>query len=153
MDRGTWWATVHKVAKSQTSLKWLSMHACINIETWYICLFISSFNLAYGIFLNYLLHPLHFKKLVVLSISWIIFKLNFTVLIIRTTFIFFIKIMKVIYICSDPLTMRKIKGFARTLTCVAETNIYHNVQISDVFCHTNLDYYIWSASVVFFVHE
>ena len=24
MDRGAWWATVHKVAKSQTRLKWLS---------------------------------------------------------------------------------------------------------------------------------
>ena len=24
MDRGTWWATVHRVAKSQTWLKWLS---------------------------------------------------------------------------------------------------------------------------------
>ena len=26
MDRGAWWATVHGVAKSQTRLKWLSMH-------------------------------------------------------------------------------------------------------------------------------
>ena len=26
MDRGTWWATVHRVSKSQTWLKWLSMH-------------------------------------------------------------------------------------------------------------------------------
>ena len=26
MDRGAWWATVHGVAKSQTQLKWLSMH-------------------------------------------------------------------------------------------------------------------------------
>ena len=25
-DRGTWWATVHRVAKSQTHLKQLSMH-------------------------------------------------------------------------------------------------------------------------------
>ena len=25
MDRGTWWATVHGVADSQTRLKWLSM--------------------------------------------------------------------------------------------------------------------------------
>ena len=25
-DRGTWWVTVHKVAKSQTQLKWLSAH-------------------------------------------------------------------------------------------------------------------------------
>ena len=27
MDRRTWWATVHKVAKSQTRLKWLSMQS------------------------------------------------------------------------------------------------------------------------------
>jgi len=26
MDRGNWWATVHWVTKSQTWLKWLSMH-------------------------------------------------------------------------------------------------------------------------------
>ena len=27
MDRGAWWATVHRVVKSWTGLKWLSMHA------------------------------------------------------------------------------------------------------------------------------
>ena len=27
MDRGAWWATVHRVAKNQTWLKRLSMHA------------------------------------------------------------------------------------------------------------------------------
>ena len=27
MDRGVWWSTVHGVAKSQTRLQWLSMHA------------------------------------------------------------------------------------------------------------------------------
>ena len=27
MDRGAWWATVHRVAKSQTRLKQLSTHA------------------------------------------------------------------------------------------------------------------------------
>ena len=27
MDRGAWWATVHRVAKSQTRLKRLSLHA------------------------------------------------------------------------------------------------------------------------------
>ena len=30
LDRGAWWATVHSVAKSQTQLKQLSMHAHIN---------------------------------------------------------------------------------------------------------------------------
>jgi len=29
VDRGAWWAAVHRVAQSQTRLKWLSMHACI----------------------------------------------------------------------------------------------------------------------------
>ena len=29
VDRETWWAAVHRVAQSQTWLKWLSMHACI----------------------------------------------------------------------------------------------------------------------------
>ena len=28
MDRGAWWAIIHRVAKSQTRLKRLSMHAC-----------------------------------------------------------------------------------------------------------------------------
>ena len=29
MDRGAWWTMVHRVPKSQTRLKWLSMHAYI----------------------------------------------------------------------------------------------------------------------------
>ena len=29
MDRGAWWATVHKVIQSRTQLKQLSTHACI----------------------------------------------------------------------------------------------------------------------------
>ena len=29
VDRGAWRATVHRVTKSQTRLKWLNMHACI----------------------------------------------------------------------------------------------------------------------------
>ena len=29
MDRGAWWTTVYGVTKSQTRLKWLSMHAHI----------------------------------------------------------------------------------------------------------------------------
>ena len=28
MDRGVWWATAHRVAKSQTQLNQLSSHAC-----------------------------------------------------------------------------------------------------------------------------
>ena len=29
MNRGAWWTMVHKIPKSQTRLKWLSMHTCI----------------------------------------------------------------------------------------------------------------------------
>ena len=29
VDRGAWWAAVHRVAQSQTRLKRLNMHACI----------------------------------------------------------------------------------------------------------------------------
>ena len=29
IGRGAWWATVHRVAKSQTQLKLLSKHTCI----------------------------------------------------------------------------------------------------------------------------
>ena len=32
MDRGAWWAAVHRVAKSQTRLKRLSMHACKHVQ-------------------------------------------------------------------------------------------------------------------------
>ena len=28
MEKGAWWASVHRVAKSQALLKWLSMHTC-----------------------------------------------------------------------------------------------------------------------------
>ena len=31
MDRGAWWATVRKVPKSWTQLKWLSLHTCTNV--------------------------------------------------------------------------------------------------------------------------
>ena len=31
IDRGAWQATVHRVAKSQTQLKWLSTHACMHV--------------------------------------------------------------------------------------------------------------------------
>ena len=44
MDRGAWWATVHRVAKGRTRLKRHSMHAyicvrvrCVNI---YVCIYI-----------------------------------------------------------------------------------------------------------------
>ena len=31
MDKGVWWATVHRVAQSWTQLKWLSMHTCMDL--------------------------------------------------------------------------------------------------------------------------
>ena len=34
MDRGAWWATVHRIAKSQTQLKWLSIHTHTHWEGW-----------------------------------------------------------------------------------------------------------------------
>ena len=34
MDRGTWWATVHRVEKSWTWLKQLSMHSWHDIGSW-----------------------------------------------------------------------------------------------------------------------
>ena len=32
MDRGAWWATVHRVAQSRTQLKWLSTHTWVYIR-------------------------------------------------------------------------------------------------------------------------
>ena len=32
MDRGAWWAIVHRVTKSQTQLKRHSRHACIHLK-------------------------------------------------------------------------------------------------------------------------
>ena len=32
MDRGAWWATVHRIAKSQTRMKWLSTHTPIHVH-------------------------------------------------------------------------------------------------------------------------
>ena len=32
VDRGTWQATVHRVTKSQTWLKWLSTHTCMHVQ-------------------------------------------------------------------------------------------------------------------------
>ena len=37
IDRGAWWATVHRVAKSQTRLKWLSTHSRTVDATGTIC--------------------------------------------------------------------------------------------------------------------
>ena len=41
MDRGGWWATVHRITKSQTKLKRLSMqHACMHFD--YLCVKLAS---------------------------------------------------------------------------------------------------------------
>ena len=39
MDRGAWWATVHKVAKSQTGLKQLSTYTHVLVELPLILMF------------------------------------------------------------------------------------------------------------------
>ena len=31
MDRGAWWATVHRIAQSRTQLKGLSRHTCMHL--------------------------------------------------------------------------------------------------------------------------
>ena len=45
-DRGAWWATVHRVTKSQIGLKWLGMHACKLIRTQWDLLYFSSFKIS-----------------------------------------------------------------------------------------------------------
>ena len=45
MNRGAWQATVHRVAKSWTWLKWLSTHACMHIITYKMGIFIHSTNI------------------------------------------------------------------------------------------------------------
>ena len=65
MDNGAWLATVHRVAKSQTWLKWLSMHSCM---TWLIAMILFSwmlkfkpgFSLSSATFIKRLLIPLCF---------------------------------------------------------------------------------------------
>ena len=32
LDRGAWWATIHRITKSWTWLKWLSTHASLNFQ-------------------------------------------------------------------------------------------------------------------------
>ena len=39
LGRGDWWASVHRVTKSWTWLKWLSMHACIYMWIYFWTLF------------------------------------------------------------------------------------------------------------------
>ena len=41
MDRGDWQTTVHRVTKSQTQLKRLSMHSCIHIYIHSCCVLVS----------------------------------------------------------------------------------------------------------------
>ena len=43
--RGAWWAEVHGVAKSQTRLKLLSMHACKSVC---VCVCVAVPTLSYG---------------------------------------------------------------------------------------------------------
>ena len=48
MARGAWWATVHRVAKSQTQLRRLSTHACtVEVNTILNQLHFNKINLKY----------------------------------------------------------------------------------------------------------
>ena len=42
MDREAWWATVHRITKSQTRLKWLSMRPQLSVVFYSFCLWLSS---------------------------------------------------------------------------------------------------------------
>ena len=44
MDKGAWWATVHRVAKSWTRLKQLSMHAQVIYSSKFSCLWNMDFT-------------------------------------------------------------------------------------------------------------
>ena len=33
MDRGAWWATVHRITRNQTRLKWLGTHSCVAVRS------------------------------------------------------------------------------------------------------------------------
>ena len=46
IDRGAWWATIHRVAKSWSWLKWLSTHACSVNYIYYVIHCISSIYLS-----------------------------------------------------------------------------------------------------------
>ena len=48
MDRGAWWATVHRAAKSRTRLKWLSMYILLNILL-FSCSVVSDSLLPHGL--------------------------------------------------------------------------------------------------------
>ena len=61
VDTGAWWATVHRVAKSQTWLKRLSMHTHIWAHTEYFCF---SFKMSPYFFWSI---SLHFCSLLILS--------------------------------------------------------------------------------------
>ena len=45
LERGTWWATVHGVAKSWTQMKWLCTHSCFI----YVDIILHSVNTVYDI--------------------------------------------------------------------------------------------------------
>ena len=75
MDRGAWWATVHRVTKSQTLLKRLSMHTPNDVESLFMCIVTICISLG-----NYpLKFPAHFLislfvfnfQFILLSFSWL----------------------------------------------------------------------------------
>ena len=99
MDREAWWATVHRVAKSQTWLKWLSMH------TWFF-FFIFCYSFKFSTFwevysgsfsnwqtlllslIGYTIIPLHFYCHKIVWFLYILFATlsNETIFIVPSTF-------------------------------------------------------------------
>ena len=74
MDRGAWWDTVHRVAKSWTGLKWLSMYARLFTAEFQITPILSSFKQHCFIMSYYLIRFLLANSLIphacCLEISW-----------------------------------------------------------------------------------
>ena len=56
MDRGVWWATVHRVPQNQTWLKQLSMHSCIVLILTFHCNGNHYLSFEYYIFNKHILH-------------------------------------------------------------------------------------------------
>ena len=86
MDRGAWWATVHRVAKSWTWLKGLSMHACTRKGNSYL---MQRYLLTlWLLFLIWVYKGSHYKN-VLLSLEWLTISKIYW-FCISTTFFFYL---------------------------------------------------------------
>ena len=59
IDRRAWWATIHRITKSLTRLKWLSTHACAG-QNPHVTLFTNP-RLFYHVFYSIIIKFLHWK--------------------------------------------------------------------------------------------